>query len=151
MAEFEISRYLASSLAGEQRGPEDTVLEYIRAYQKWARDCEAWAKAHPGQIEKLQRGAARETLSLIQKKYCSAKNRQFQRASTGYFFYGSTFQASPMVESCEEQGHRLCSVTTCKAGHSPSFRFRLERHGKAWLIASIERKDGTGRWVPDTL
>ncbi|MDR0214575.1 MAG: hypothetical protein LBJ15_11290 [Comamonas sp.] len=129
MAEFKISRCLASSPADEQRGPEDMVLEYIRTYQKWARNCEAWAKTHPDQIEKLQRGAARETLDLIQKKYCSAKNRQFQRASTGYFFYGGTFQASPVIESCEERG-RLCCVTNCKAAHSPSFRFALNATAK---------------------
>ena len=151
MTEFDISRYLVSELADDQRSPEDTVLEYIRAYQKWARDCESWAKAHRGQEEELQRGAAREALRLIQKKYCSAKNRQFQRASTGYFFYGGTFQACAVIASREDKSDRLVHLTTAKAAHSPVFRFSLERHGKTWLIASLERKDGTARWVPDTL
>ena len=72
-------------------------------------------------------------------------------ASTGYFFYGGTFQACAVIASREDKSDRLVHLTTAKAAHSPMFRFSLERHGKTWLIASLERKDGTARWVPDTL
>ena len=150
-SEFDVSRYLGAASEDALRSPTETVLEYVQAYQKWARDCHHWAKANRDNVGALQTGAARQALTLIQQQYCAPANRQFQRASTGYFFYGGTFQACAVIASREDKSDRLVHLTTAKAAHSPMFRFSLERHGKTWLIASLERKDGTARWVPDTL
>ena len=43
--EFPLERYLPHAL-DPQRTPEETVLGYIEAYQKWARDGYLWGLAH---------------------------------------------------------------------------------------------------------
>ena len=152
MSEFALSRYLSEPLPDEQRGPAQTVLEYVAAYQKWARDCHFWVRQHPDRIAQLQTGEAKATLSAIQKKYCSPKNRQFHRASTGYFFYGGTADVNPVLASCSQTDDRSALVTTeKKKPHSPAFRFTLKKQGKVWLIDSLQRLSSSGQWLEDSL
>ncbi|MDR2880541.1 MAG: RhsIA family immunity protein [Azoarcus sp.] len=152
MDDFEISRYLVATTQDHVRSPVDTVLEYVSAYQKWARDCVIWVKQHREKDVSELDGEAHMALAQIQKKYCISKNRQWQRSGPGYFFYGGTYDIHPVVQSCEQQNKRLATVITEKRPRlSPSFRFSLERRGKVWLIASLDRLNGINQWEPDTL
>ncbi len=152
MNEFDVSRYLVADLGDSPSDPAKTVLGYILAYQKWARDCHLWAKAHRDQIAELQTGPARQALVEIQRQFCSPANRQFHRASTGYFFYGGTYDAYPVIASMNLDDKQSATVITEKnKPHSPSFRFQLRKQGQRWLIRSLERLDASKRWVPDSL
>lgn len=152
MSEFPLSRYLIEPLPSQQRGPVETVLEYVAAYQKWARDCHFWTDRHPDRVAQLQTGEAKATLTAIQKHYCCSKNRQYHRASNGYFFYGGTDDVNPVITSCSQTDERSALVITeKKKPHSPAFRFTLKKQGKLWLIDSLERLNSAGQWTEDTL
>ena len=151
-SEFDVSRYLGAASEDALRSPTETVLEYVQAYQKWARDCHHWAKANRDNVAALQTGAARHALTLIQQQYCAPANRQFQRASTGYYFFGGTYDVQPIIDSQSMDGPQSAIILTVRnKPRSPAFRFQLRKQGQRWLIRSLDRLDGTGHWVPDFL
>ena len=152
MPEFDLSRYLGVATEDALRSPAETVLEYVQAYQKWARDCHHWAKANRDNVAALQTGAARHALTLIQQQYYAPANRQFQRASTGYYFYDGTYDVHPIIDSQSMDGPQSAIILTVRnKPRSPAFRFQLRKQGQRWLIRSLDRLDGTDRWVPDFL
>ena len=151
-SEFDVLRYLGAATEDALRSPEETVLEYVQAYQKWARDCHHWAKANRDNVAALQTGAARHALTLIQQQYYAPANRQFQRASTGYYFYDGTYDVHPIIDSQSMDGPQSAIILTVRnKPRSPAFRFQLRKQGQRWLIRSLDRLDGTDRWVPDFL
>ena len=150
--EFDLSRYLGAATEDALRSPAETVLEYVQAYQKWARDCQHLAKANRDNVAALQTSTARHALTLIQQQYCAPANRQFQHASTGCYFYGGTYDVHPVIDSQSMDGPQSATILTARnKPRSPAFRFQLRKQGQRWLIRSLDRLDGTGHWVPDFL
>ncbi|NLR73894.1 hypothetical protein [Leeia aquatica] len=152
MDDFELSRYLQASPDATQRGPLETVLAYIAAFQAWSRDCHHWARHHRERVAELQSGPARDALRQIQQVYCTLKHRPFQRDSSGYYFYGGTADANPDGAQLTQQDKRSATVQTLRRPpHAPAFRFSLKKQGQVWRICSLERLNGCGTWEADRL
>ena len=109
--DFELSRYITSDLPDEERSPDDTVKEYVLAFQRWAHDCHYLIREKRTNIAILQTGPARKALKEIQKKYCTSKNRQYWR-SNGYYFYGGTYDVFPVMSLTENVNDRSCIIIT---------------------------------------
>lgn len=152
MDDFELSRYLPEQSEARQQGPLESVQAYIAAFQTWSRDCHDWARRHRDRVAELQTGAARHALRQIQQTYCAARNRQYQRDSSGYYFYGGTADANPAGALVVQQDERSATVQTLRRPpHAPAFRFHLQKQGSHWRITMLERLGGDGKWVKDRL
>lgn len=124
---MEFAEYIENTLPDSQRTPMDTVIEFIRVYNKWAKDCHRLVKADKNKLNELVRvdSVARKVLQEIYKKYCTPKNRQYHRASKGYFFYGGTYDSNDEIESCVEltknrvsiQAKKIKNVSTVTCSH----------------------------------
>jgi hypothetical protein len=149
--DFDPGKYLVSAYEEKDRSAADTVIEYIQAFQKWAQDCRHWLKQNGDNLERLKQVGGREALIQIQSRYCTSRNRQYWR-SAGYFFVNGTADAYAKIIMEEVINKNLCRVITeRRKPNSPSFRFTLERRGKVWRIATLERLDGINQWRPDPL
>jgi hypothetical protein len=121
---MDFAEYIEDTLPDAQRTPASTVVEFVEVYNKWAKDCHRLVKADRTKLSELTRAdsEARKILRGIYKKYCTPKNRQYHRASKGYFFYGGTYDSSSNIESCVEltttkaivQTEKIKNVSTAK-------------------------------------
>ena len=151
--EFSLSAFLPeTTTAPERRTPAQTVTEYVLTYRKWARECHDRARDNRDRIAELQRGEARKVLTQIQALYCTSRNRQHQRASTGYYFLGGTYDAADEIETeCFTTRSSAQVITMQVKNRHPSFRFTLRRKGGIWRIDSLEKQTGPDHWISDIL
>jgi NTF2 fold immunity protein len=149
MEQFDLSRYIVSTIPDEQRTPEETVTEYVMAFQKWARDCHHIYVQNRDALHELQVGDARKMMLKIQEKYCISKNRQYSRTHTGCYFYNGTYdvylEGGLTVQNMDE---RNCVITTEKKDkpYVAPFRFSLKKLGKTWRIDLLEQLSAKNLW-----
>ncbi|GAB3635870.1 hypothetical protein GCM10027422_14600 [Hymenobacter arcticus] len=151
---MEFARYIESTLPDMQRAPIDTVIEFIEVYNKWAKDCHRLVKVDEANLKELAKtnSTARKVLQEIYEKYCTSKNRQYHRVSTGYFFYGGTYNSSCEIESCIEVEKNKMEVQTKKIKNiSQVKKYTVIRQGRIWKIDTVESLAGNNRWVFDIM
>jgi hypothetical protein len=151
---MDFTKYIENTLPDTRRTPIDTVTEFVEAYNKWAKDCHRLVKANRTHLNELTRidSVARGILLEIYKKYCTPKNRQYHRASKGYFFYGGTYNSSCEIESCMELTKAKAEVQTKKVKNvSTAKKYTVVRQGKIWRIDTVESLAGNNQWVFDIL
>ncbi len=130
--EFPLARYLPHAL-DPQRTPEETVLGYIEAYQKWHRDTN-----HYGGVAGL-----RLAFDGIRSHFCTSRNRDIW---SGWF--REMKEALPDIIGTEVDKRRCCvSTAGRKRPLAPALRFHLERHAGVWRIAWLEAQYGRGPWA----
>jgi hypothetical protein len=142
---FEISEYIEDGLSLEGQDPENVLLQYVRIYQRWAKDCHYWAKSNRDRSDELESGPAKDVLTALQKIFCTSKNRQYER-SIGYYFYGGTYDVNPEIESREFLNKNTVLITTKKKKPKASYRYRLIKRSKVWKIESLEMLTGSNQW-----
>lgn len=150
--DFRPENYLPSIPIDDSLSPDVVVLEYIRTYKRWAKDCHYWAKENREKVGELSKGSAKNCLKEIQSMFLTSVNRQYQRNSSGYYFYGGTYDVNPEIEAVIEiSKNEVLVITSPKRNVSPKYRFGLKRIAKRWRITTLERNAGPDRWSKDVL
>jgi hypothetical protein len=151
---MEFAKYIENALPDTDRTPVDTVIEFVKAYNKWAKECHRLVKSDRAYLVELTRddSLARKILQEIYKKYCTPKNRQYHRASKGYFFYGGTYNSSEEVERCTEVTTTKVEVQTRKIKNvSTAKKYTVFRQGEVWKIDAVESLAESNQWIFDIL
>jgi len=151
---MKFAQYIENTLPDTQRTPVDTVIEFVKVYNKWAQDCHRLVKADRAKLSELVRSdsAAKKIMQEIYKKYCTPKNRQYHRGSKGYFFYGGTYNSSSEVKSCTSPAENKMIISTERIkGVSTAKRYTVIKQGEVWKIDAVESLAGNNKWVFDIL
>ncbi|WP_410696672.1 NTF2 fold immunity protein [Chryseobacterium sp. SIMBA_028] len=132
----------------------DTIIEFVKVYNKWANDCHNLVKRERTQLDELAKidSVARKVLQSIYNKYCTSKNRQYHRAHTGYFFYGGTYNSSSEIAMCTELTKNKVEIQTPKIKNiAPSKKYIVVKQGQVWKIDTVESLAGNNTWTSDIL
>lgn len=149
-----IEKYTFDSIPDFERTAEETVIEFVIVYNRWAKECHNLVAADRKKLNELtpKDSAARQTLQEIYKKYCTSKNRQYHRTGTGYYFYGGTYKAGTAIESCTELSKNEVMIQTEKIKNfSPAKSYLVVKQGQVWKIDGVESLSGNGAWESDIL
>ena len=149
-----IEKYITDSIPDTERTAEETVVEFVIVYNRWAKECHNLVAADQEKLNELTKkdSVARQTLQHIYEKYCTPKNRQYHRTSTGYYYYGGTYKAGTEIESCIEAAKNEVVIQTKKVKHfSPVKRYLLIKQGQVWKIDGVESLGGNNVWEFDIL
>jgi hypothetical protein len=144
-----IDKYTFDSIPDSERTVEETVIEFVTVYNRWAKECHNLVVTGREKLNELipKDSAARQTLQDIYKKYCTSKNREYHRTGTGYYFYGGTYKAGTVVESCRElTKNEVCIQTKKIKNFSPVKRYIVVKQGQVWKISGVESLGGNGVW-----
>lgn len=148
---FEIERYLSVNMdSNESKSAEETLIEFITTFQKWARDCHNYVKVDRNRLNELtpKGSEARKAMKRIFKHYCTSKNRQYHRSSVGYFFYGGTYDAYPEIEEIHLISKDKAELVTKKIKNRyPALKYTLLKQGKSWKVDSVQRSNGNDKWA----
>lgn len=147
---FQINDYINSELIFDT--PEAVVLACIESYKKWSNDCVAWAKKNRHKVSELSKGPAKACHFQIRKLYCTPLNRQWHRSHTGYYFTGGIVESDDTVLKSVRISDTETEIYTLFANNkNKSFKFHVVRQGHRWLIRTVERNDGNGKWCEEFL
>lgn len=147
---FQLSDYIHSDEVLDT--PENVVLCCVSAYKKWSKDCGCWAKAHRHRVSELAKGPAKDCHLQIRKRYCTPLNRQWHRSHSAYYFLGGIVESeSAVLKSMRLSGKEVEVYTAFMNNKNKTFRFHVVRQGSRWLIKSVFKDDGNGRWTEEFL
>jgi hypothetical protein len=149
-----LSKYIENLISEDQRSPIETVIEFVTVYNNWAKECHNVVKNDKTMLDELTKkdSLARKILIEIYNKYCTSKNRQFQRTSKGYFFYGGTYNAGIEIENINEINTLKVEIQTFKIKNiTPSKKYTVIKQGQIWKIDTVESLSGTNKWTFDIL
>jgi len=143
--------FVEGALPDENRTPIDTVVEFVKSFNKCAKYYKNLRETDENNSKEIF-NEARKAMRYIFNKYCTSKNRQYQRISTHYFFYMGTYNSSIETTSCVYLTERKAIVETAKKKNiSFAKKYTLVNQGKIWKIDSVECFGGHNKWVPDIL
>ncbi|WP_367866562.1 NTF2 fold immunity protein [Pedobacter sp. WC2423] len=151
---MDLEKYTFDSIPDAERTAEDTVIEFVIVYNRWAKECHNLVVADREKLNELiqKDSHARQVLQEIYKKYCTSKNRQYHRTGTGYYFYGGTYKAGTAIESCTELAKNEVIIQTKKIKNfSPVKRYSVVKQGQVWKIGGVESLSGNKMWEFDIL
>lgn len=149
-----LDNYFKNTLTDIDRTANDTVIEFINVYNKWAKDCHNLVKADRSQLDEIAKidSEPRKILQRIYNKYCTSKNRQYHRTSVGYFFYGRTYNTSTEIVNSINLTKNKIEIHTAKIKNiSTSKKYIVVKQGQIWKIDSVESLEGNNRWTFDIL
>ena len=151
---MDFDKYIENTLPDTDRTSTDTVIEFVKVYNKWAKDCHNLVKTDRTRLDELTKtdSAARKVLKNIYDKYCTSKNRQYHRSSVGYFFYGGTYNTSAKIvnsinltkSKIEIQTEKIKNIATSK-------KYTVIKKGQIWKIDTVESLEGDSKWTFDIL
>ena len=151
---MDFDKYIENTLPDTDRTSTDTVIEFVKVYNKWAKDCHNLVKTDRTRLDELTKtdSAARKVLKNIYDKYCTSKNRQYHRSSVGYFFYGGTYNTSAKIvnsinltkSKIEIQTEKIKNIATSK-------KYTVIKKGQIWKIDTVESLEGNSKWKFDIL
>ncbi len=79
-------------------------------------------------MNELSHGPAKEAFLRIHAKYTALKNKECQRKSEGYYFYGGTFEVVPEILDKEFVNSKKIKFTMSQPDESArKFRFSLKK------------------------
>lgn len=151
---MKFSDYVEGTVPDTQRTPVDTVVEFVKIYNKWAKYCHHMVKGDRSRLAIITRldSEERKVLKEIYEKYCTPKNRQYHRVSEGYFFYGGTYNSSSIVENCVKVTDVKMEIQTEKIKNiSQTKRYTVLKQGQVWKIDSVGSLVGNNDWGFDIL
>ena len=142
---FQVSNYINTEESLDT--PEAVVSSCVSAYKKWSKDCASWAKDNRDKVSDLAKGSAKDCHLQIRKQFCAPLNRQWHRSHSGYYFLGGIVDSEVNVLKSVQISNKEVEVyTSFSSNKNKSFRFHVVRQGKNWLIKSVARNDGNGKW-----
>lgn len=151
---MDFDKYIENTLPDTDRTSMDTVIEFVKVYNKWAIDCHNLVKTDRTKLDELTKidSVARKVLQSIYNKYCTSKNRQYHRTHTGYFFYGGTYNSSSEIVICTELTKNKVEIQTPKIKNiATSKKYIVVKQGQVWKIDTVESLAGNNKWTSDTL
>ena len=152
---MDIYKYFENTLTDIDRTANDTVIEFINVYNKWAKDCHNLVKADRSKLDEIVKvdSEPRKILQSIYNKYCTSKNRQYHRTSVGYFFYGGTYNTSTEIINSINLTKNKIEIQTAKIKNiATSKKYTVMRQGQIWKIDTVESLEGNNnKWTFDIL
>ena len=151
---MDFDQYIENTLPDYDRTSMDTVVEFVKVYNKWAKDCHNLVKTDRTKLDELTKmdSVARKVLQSIYDKYCTSKNRQYHRTHTGYFFYGGTYNSSSEIITCTDLTRNKVEIQTAKIKNiATSKKYIVVKQGQVWKIDTVESLAGNNKWTSDIL
>lgn len=151
---MDFDKYIENTLPDRDRTSTDTVIEFVKMYNRWAADCHNLVRTGRTQFDELTKNdsVARKVLQSIYNKYCTSKNRQYHRTHVGYFFYGGTYKSSYEITICTELTKNKVEIQTPKIKNiATSKKYMVVKQGQVWKIDTVESLEGNNKWMPDIL
>ena len=151
---MDLDKYFENTLTEDDRTANETVVEFIRVYNKWAKDCHNLVKADRSNLDEIVKvdSEQRKILQSIYNKYCTSKNRQYHRTSVGYFFYGGTYNTSVEIVTSKNLTKNKIEVQTAKIQNvSTPKKYIVIKQGQIWKIDTVESLEGNNKWTFDIL
>ena len=136
---------VSEMLPDEERTPANTVVEFIKVYNKFAKHCHNIISSDRDKSKEILRHGsdARKVMQKIFRKYCTSRNRGY--SSTGYFYFGAVYNASSEIITCTQLTNKKVEIVTSKVKNvATAKKYLVIKQGNIWRIDSVEYM--SGKW-----